>query len=472
MQSKLAIFSSAILLSLISLAQAQTTENAPGFTLQVASFPDAALAEEFSAHLARAGEQPGWGTVQLPGRGHWTRVFIGSFKTIEAARSYGEALVGRKIIAEYLVKTAYDVKSLSRPRIVNSPLIKASVNKASINIRPDLSSVVSADGNPVIEKKRAVLHSTANDSQVQPFVVLSHNADAISFQRTLLPGELRNYGSAMLPVASKVKLSLAPAASIPRSDPVRLAFNLIAGALAERGGLWLTGDIKEGLERLRWIVGSENADLISLDENGRARLNKKLLAHRAGADQANPLEAPLFVADYINSNEGLLLLVQLTQGAHRYCLHIGRQAQTAGGVVEITSSINLDNNYDSRINPYRRGGKKMDNERPPEQFDSLIAINPVVRWFNLRTNSLVPVAHITFHELSEAHAKLEMRLDYLEHGAQAGAHNVALAREERLKAQRPLSDVILTLGANRVLRSEEEMRQFYLQASHTGGSKR
>jgi hypothetical protein len=485
MQSKLAIFSSAILLSLISLAQAQTIESAPGFTLQVASFPDAALAKEFSAHLARAGEQPGWGTVQLPGRGPWTRVFIGSFKTVEAARRYGEALVGRKIIEEYLVKSAYDVKSLSRPRTVSNPLIKASINKASINIRPNLPSRVSADGNPVIEKKRAVLHSPLNAPQVPPFVVLSQKAEAIHFQRTFLPGDLRNYSPAILPVAAKIKLSLAPSidtASIPRSDPVRLAFNLIAGALAQRGGLWLTGDIKEGLERLQWIVGSENADLISIDENGQARLSEKLLAQRAGVGEANSreansreansLEAPLFVADYINSNEGLLLLVQLTQGAHRYCLHIGRQAPTAGEMVEVTGSINLDNNYDSRINPYRRSGKKMNNERPPEQFDSLIAINPVARWFNLRTNSLVPVAHITFHELTEAHAKLEMRLDYLEQGAQAGAHNIAIAREERLKLQRPLSGVILTLGSNRVLRSEEEIRQFYSQASHAGGRKR
>lgn len=434
MQSKLAIFSAAILLSLGSLAQAQADENAPGFTLQVASFPDTSLAEEFAARLARAGEQAVWGTVELPGRGDWTRVFVGSFKTTGAARGYGEALVRRGIIAEYLVKTAYDVKLLSRPRTISHGDIKAAISISS---------------NP------------------SPVTILP--------QRTFLTGDLKNYNLTALPVAAKVKLSLAPSldtASIPRPDPVGLAFNFIVGLPAQRGGLWLTGDKKEGLGRLLWIVGSENADLISLDENGRVKLNKKLLALVAGAGKTNSLEAPLFVADYINSNEGLLLLVQLTQGPHRYCLHIGRQAQTAGGLVEVTGSINLDNNYDSRINPYRREGKKLDNERPPEGFDSLIAINPVARWFNLRTNSLVPVAHITFHELSEAHAKLEMRLDYLEQGSQAGAHNVALAREGRLKLQRPFSDVILTLGSNRVLRSEEEIRQFYSQPSQAGGNKR
>jgi hypothetical protein len=447
MQSKLAIFSAAILLSLVSLAQAQSNESAPGFTLQVASFPNTALAEEFAAKLARAGEHPGWGTVELPGRGNWTRVFIGSFKTIWAARQYGEALVGRGIIAEYLIKTTCDIQSLSRPATASIHEVKAS----------------------------NTTRATVNDYHIQPFVVSSRAAETISPQRTFLSDNLRTYGSAMLPVAAKVKLSLAPSidtASIPRPDPVRLAFNFIVGEHAQRGGLWLTGDKKEAMDRLRWIVGDENADLISLDETGRVKLNKKLLAQAARASEANSLEAPLFVADYISSNEGLLLLVQLTQGPHRYCLRLARQAQTAGGVVEVTGSINLDNNYDSRINPYRRSGKKLDNERPPDEFDSLIAINPIARWFNLRTSSLVPVAHITFHELAEAHAKLELRLDYLEQGSQAGAHNLAIAREERLKSQRPFSDVIITLGLNRVLRSEEEIRQFYSQPSASGGSKR
>lgn len=466
MQSKLAICSAAILLSLISLAQAQSNESAPSFTIQVASFPNTILAEEFASRLARAGEQPGWGTVELPGRGNWTRVFIGSFKTMGAARQYGEALVGRGIIAEYLVKTAYDVKSLSRPRTVGIHDLKA-----SNNTRPDALSIVSAGS----EKKNAALNSTVNASHLQPFVVSGRNAGTISQERTFLPGNLRTYTPVMLPVAAKVELSLAPsidATSIPRPDPVRLAFNFIAGASAQRGGLWLTGDKKEAMDRLRWIVGNKNADLISLDETGRVKLNKKLLAQAARASEASSLEAPLFVADYISSNEGLLLLVQLTQGPHRYCLRIARQAQTAGGVIEVTGSINLDNNYDSRINPYRRSGKKLDNERPPDEFDSLIAINPIARWFNLRTSSLVPVAHITFHELAEAHAKLELRLDYLEQGSQAGAHNVAITREERLKSQRPFSDVIVTLGSNRVLRSEEEIRQFYSQLSASGGSKR
>jgi hypothetical protein len=166
------------------------------------------------------------------------------------------------------------------------------------------------------------------------------------------------------------------------------------------------------------------------------------------------------------------LIVQVSQGAHRYRLHIGRQAPTLGAQAEVGGSINLDNNYDSRINPYRRKGKKLDSERPPAGFDSLVAINPIALWFNLETSSLVPSGHITFHELAEAQAKLDFSLDYLAQGVRPGAHNLAIGRERILKAQRPFSDVIITYGSNRVLRSEEEIRQFYSQAGNVGLSQR
>jgi hypothetical protein len=257
---------------------------------------------------------------------------------------------------------------------------------------------------------------------------------------------------------------------LPRPDPVRLAFMLIAGDTrpsisAQRGGLWVTGDVAEGLARLRWIAGENAAELVSLERDGRVRLDARLMAKAAGLDQVPPVEEPLAVTRHICSNEGLLLLVQLTQARHRYRLHIARQAPTRGAAIEVSGGINLDNNFDSRINPHRRSGKKMDNERPPEGFDSLVAINPVALWFNQQTNQLVPAGHIIFHEMAEAHAKLELGLDYLSDAVRLGAHDVALQREQRLKAQRPFSGVVVTAGSNRVLRSEVEVREFFSRPS-------
>jgi hypothetical protein len=195
------------------------------------------------------------------------------------------------------------------------------------------------------------------------------------------------------------------------------------------------------------------------------RLDKRALARAAGLGEFRRVDDPLLVAHYIASNEGLLLLVQLAEGCHRYRLHVGTQIPTRGKNIEISGSINLDNNFDSRINPYRKHGTKLDEERPPEGFAALVGLNPVAQWFNLSTHSWVPVGEITLHELAEAHAKVALGLDYLEQGSSGGAHALALDRERRLKAQRPGADIVMTVGSNRVLRTQQEIRLFYAESA-------
>ena len=195
-----------------------------------------------------------------------------------------------------------------------------------------------------------------------------------------------------------------------------------------------------------------------------------MLARAAGLGVVRA-EDPLQVADYIVSNEGLLLLVQLAEGSYRYLLHIGNQVPTHGRIVEVSGGINLDNNFDSRINPYRKHGKKLDEERPPEGFAALVGLNPVAQWFNLSTHGWVQVGEITLHELAEAHAKVAFGLDYLEHGSNPGAHTLALERERRLKSQRPDEAIVLTAGSNRVLRTQQEIRLFYAESAGDIGKK-
>ena len=132
-------------------------------------------------------------------------------------------------------------------------------------------------------------------------------------------------------------------------------------------------------------MGDDNRELVKLDRDGRVQLDKKLFARAASLGRSR-VEDPVQVADYITSNEGLLLLVQLAEGRYRYRVHIGRQVPTRANPVEITGSINLDKNFDSRINTYRKNGKKLDSEQPPEGFDSIVGLNPEARWFNLSTN--------------------------------------------------------------------------------------
>lgn len=264
---------------------------------------------------------------------------------------------------------------------------------------------------------------------------------------------------------------------LPRPDPVRVALSLVAneaeaGAfLRKGGGLRLGGDLKEGLDRLRWIAGPENASAILADTEGRAMINTEALARASGASGLPPAAATLVLVDYISSNDGFLLLVQMIYGSHNYLLHIGSRAPTAGAEIDITGSLNLDNNFDSRINPYRRLGRKLDRELPPGGFDAMIAINPVARWFNLHSNQMVPVGNITFHELAESHAKVALGLNYLGQALRPGAHNVAIERERRLKAQRPFPEIVLTTGSNRVLRSPEEIRRFTSGTASVSGQR-
>jgi SPOR domain len=412
MYSRLFLFSTAVL---ISIGPAMAFADSDPYTLQVASFPSPELADKFVAKLVHAGEHPVCATVELPGRGYWTRVFVGLYSTSEAARRGGENLIARGIVNEFLVR------------------------------RADLNQKVS------------LAKSAGNASvKAQPVVVMRESA------RPSLPA----FRAAALQLAPCVETGL-----IPRPDAVGLALRLIVGearsmpgASRDRGGLWVTGDTVEGLARLRWIVGEENAGLIRLDDDGRIQLDRRGLARAAGLG-ASRVEDPLKIVDYISSNEGLLLLVQLAEGRYRYRFHTGPQAPTRGKSVDIAGSINLDHNFDSRINPYRKGGKKLDVERPPEGFDSLVAINPAARWFNLTANYWVQSGEITLHELAEAYAKLESGLDYLAHGSQPGAHALALERERRLKSQRPGADIVLTAGSNRLLKTAEEIRLFYAEVA-------
>ena len=459
MYPKLALISSTLLFLLMPAAQGQPAESIFPYTLQVASFPDAALAEEYAEHLAVAGEAVGFGTYELAGRGHWTRVYVGSFKTPGEARHYGEALIGRKLIAEYLVKTAGELQSLGRPHTVNR-VAQAGESPA-----------------PLAAPRHAPATPLANSAKPRP-ALIGAPQHAVNVLASGAPGRQPAMSEQLaglfiplhdtlvtLPVAHDRQLPLAPAIdmqAIPRPDPVYLAFNLISESRNGRGGLWVSGDCEEGLARLRYILG-EHPQLLNLGDNGLVRINHRVLAEVAGASQVSAEEAPLRIAEYINAHEGLLLLVQLTEGAHRYMLHIGRRGPTLGGMIDIIGGVNLDNNYDSRINPHRKHSEKLDIERPPQGFESLVALNPNTLWFNLRTHSLVAPGEITFHELAEAHAKLELGLDYLDQGTQSGAHALALEREQRLKSQRPNAEIVLTAGSNLVLRTEQEIRLFYAE---------
>ena len=263
---------------------------------------------------------------------------------------------------------------------------------------------------------------------------------------------------------------LAPAAESPViPDPVQFALRDIAGAKAQRtGGLWLAGDIREGFTRLQWIAGQGNADVLQVAADGKLAFSKAALMRVSRADRAGA-GASLVLIDYIRANEGLYLIAQLIGSENHYCLYLGQRVPTAGDGIEIDGAINLDNNFDSRINTYRKEGLKLPNECPPDGFDSLVAINPAARWFNLRVKRIVPDGIIVFHELAEALAKVDFGLDYLPEGMRAGAHDTAVQRELKLQSERPGPETVVTLGSNVAFKTTEDFLKFRSEREPTKG---
>jgi hypothetical protein len=432
----------------------------PSYTLQVASFPDPDQAKKLLLQLIDAGEQPICSTVELAGRGEWTRVYLGIFSSADAAQKYGASLLGRGIIREFFVRKAEFDQNVTRPR------------KVSDLARPKIT-------NPLASSTKENTGSSTSKSTGRSGGPTTRGVKSLAIASDRATKDVADCVSTNLPYERTVFARLAPTIDttrIPRPDPLSMAFKIVNGdsqdeqcSQSQGCGLWIMGDISEGLARLKWIVGDENAGVLRVEADGRVSFDLRELERNARLSE-DDVEDPMRAVNYISSNEGLLLLAQVVEGRHRYLLHIGRQTPTSGKSIETLGSVNLDNNIDSRINPYRKNGKKLDSERPPAGFDSLIGLNPVARWYNLSTSSWVQTGEIVFHELAEAYAKLEFGLDYLDHGTSRGAHNQALIREGRLKSQRPAEDIVVTAGSNRLLRSEEEIRLFYAEAA--GGNQR
>jgi hypothetical protein len=256
------------------------------------------------------------------------------------------------------------------------------------------------------------------------------------------------------------------------TDPALLALADAAGTgTAASGGLWLSGDTARGLTYLQWIAGNQQGGLLKMDSGGKVSFNLKKLSNAAGVTSENTANQRERISSFVRSDEGLRLLAELTNGSYRFLLHVGPMAPTRGGNVKTDGTRNLDNRFDRRINPLRRKGQKLDNERPPEGFDSLIAINPDANWFNFYNKQLMPTAQMVFHELAESHARLALDLDYLPQPGKPGAHDVAIYREIRLKQERPSQSVLMPIGMNLLLASRNDWLALFDRLREIKGAK-
>jgi cell division septation protein DedD len=73
-------------------AKAAGSSSAKGYTLHLSSYQKEAGAKEEVAKLAQKGVQARIESVDIPGKGHWHRVLVGSFDSKDQARSQGQRL--------------------------------------------------------------------------------------------------------------------------------------------------------------------------------------------------------------------------------------------------------------------------------------------------------------------------------------------------------------------------------------------
>jgi hypothetical protein len=475
-------------------SESKPTFRDAAYTLQVSAFPSADLAAKFAEDLRRAGEQPICVRAEIQGRGIWTRVLTGAFDSLRAAREYGRALMARGLVREFLVRSRGEfnprpessdqTQTLLAGRSTVTPVSRTAASGLANGAAPAIwRYAVQAPITPSARQSTTDYLGTKFESSRVPFPLGFRDVEAFGAsretldyavaksesspariplvvqdfgasgagQRTLKPGNRRPTST-----ASAINLN-----AISVADPFRAAFSLILGADPQKqGGLWLGGDFDTGLAVLRSIVGPENAGAIFVDGQGRVELGTLDLRIPSGILARQGFEGTLEARDYIYSNQGLLLLVQLTQGEFRYQLYVGERSYTRAGNTRVTSSLNLDCMFDSRINPRRPGRKKLNDELPPEGFDSSVAINPSARWINIQTARPVPLWIIAFHELAEAHSKVALGLDYLPRGPKSGAHQLAVEREVILSSQRRSADLVLTVGNNIVFKSDLEMAKY------------
>jgi hypothetical protein len=463
------------------------------FTLQVSAFPSEELAAKFAEDLRRAGEQPICVRAEIQGRGIWTRVLTGAFDSLRAAQQYGRALMARRLVKEFLVRRRGELN----PPPVNNGLTEelAAGSSTTALIGPASPGLANRGPAPIWRytgqapttpgAHRSTLDYLGKKFQSSwvPIPLGIRNLGASRAGRNTLDYRGGNFESNPAPIPLVIQDLGAPGAGqrtlqpgsgkptrlasainsddILLEDPFGAAFSLILGADPQKqGGLWLGGDFDAGLAVLRSIVGPENAGALFVDRQGRVELSTLDLRIASGILTRHGFEGPLEARDYIYSNQGLLLVVQLTQGEYRYQFYIGERSYTRGGNTRVASSLNLDCMFDSRINPRRPDRKKLNDELPPEGFDSFVAINPSARWINVQTARPVPMWIIAFHELAEAHSKVALGLDYLPKGPKSGAHQLAVEREVILGSQRRSADLVLTVGNNIVFKSDLEMAKY------------
>lgn len=450
-------------------AQSVQLDNPSGYTVQVAAFPNIEDAQRMIQQLHQSGEEPAWGEVEIPGRGRWIRILVGFYTTASAAFHHARDLAARGVIGNFLVKRGDEFKEFSK-NTISGIFKKNPVNQGQPQIQQvayHLAATEDRSGDSNSGKSDSADASTSSTPAASSLTspsLTALNAVPVTTAISLPIGHSIN--------AARLSVTL-PTKPIPGTPPL---LDPVSQGLLETvmhfgptsGGLWVSGDVENAMARLRWILGADAAGVLRQDVAGHISIDDAELGKVCDASAVPAEQRGDEIATCIRGNEGLLLLLQVVYSTHRYLLHIGTTAPALAGAIHIDSAANYDWNYDSRINPRRPNLMKYGCELPPAGIDDLVAINPSAEWLNLDTGQPLSRGLVTFHELAEAYAKVDLGMEYLATKTLAGAHQMALAREQILKSERPKSGLITSEGRNRVFDSFLEFAKYESQNAGSG----
>src|SRR5262249_15311345 len=70
----------------------------------------------------------------------------------------------------------------------------------------------------------------------------------------------------------------------PRPEPAARAISELTGKMPNntKGGLWLSGDVDSAADRLRWMAGDRDSEVVKVDSENRVSLDLALLERLAG----------------------------------------------------------------------------------------------------------------------------------------------------------------------------------------------
>jgi hypothetical protein len=308
------------------------TANEPlEFAIEVLGARTSASGDELPRRIAADSGSCVWSVVSTGP--HSQRLYVGLFQQEVIARDYGNRLIGLGLIAGFRVEPVYEPRAFTRARSV------ADCKQLRYAAAESTTSPGTETGGPFESISR-----DADEAGLSGDVAGSEPGPALATDSAGDEARASSDGNIFLPRMSfSLELSFRVAVEsrgpIPQPNPAARAIYELTGRIpgAADGGLWLSGDVEEATDRLRWILGEQDSGLIKTDSRGRVNLDLNLLNRAAGAAEQDGPGGWLKLGEYLSANVGPF------PGAHDMALEREQRlkAQRPGSYVVISAGQNI-----------------------------------------------------------------------------------------------------------------------------------